>query len=102
MRIQALRGMVGSYGTLRRGQVAEIDDHIARKLIKAGRVIAVDEAPADPSPAPEQDQASGAKKKTDRQSGGRAGAAKPASSSPADQAPEPSAQTSPPSEGAPA
>lgn len=102
MKIQALRGMVGSYGALRRGQVADIDDHIAEKLVKAGRAVPVEAAAADPIPASEPGPVSGADAKDTRQTGGRAGKAKPASSSPADPAPETSGQASRPSEGNPA
>ncbi|WGR57703.1 hypothetical protein [Paracoccus versutus] len=102
MKIQALRGMVGSYGALRRGQVADIDDHIAEKLVKAGRAVPVEADAADPIPASEPGPVSGADAKDTRRAGGRAGKAKPASSSPADPAPETSGQASQPSEGKPA
>lgn len=102
MKIQALRGMVGSYGALRRGQVADIEDHIAEKLVKAGRAVIVDGSAADPIPASGTGPVSGADAKGVRRTGGRAGRTKPASSSPADPAPATSDRASNPSEGNPA
>ncbi len=101
MKIQALRGMVGSYGTLRRGQIADIEDHVAVKLVKAGRAIPMDGDAADPTVASEPGTVSEADGKGSRR-GGRAGKAKPASLSPVGQAPKPNGETSPISEGAPA
>lgn len=91
--------MVGSYGTLRRGQIAEIEDHVARKLVEAGRVVPVEGEADDPTIASEPGPVSEATAKGSRQNGGRAGKAKPASSLPADPAPQPSGETSPTSEG---
>lgn len=60
MQIKPLRSMVGSYGSIRRGVVANIPDHIAQQLVKRGVAVPVQgekekeaarSAPARPSSA---------------------------------------------------
>ena len=73
MHIKPLRSMYGSYGSIRRGMIADVPDHIARQLIKRGVAVPVQGkeaaklAPQHPSQA--------------RQPGSRTGEAKPSSSS---------------------
>jgi hypothetical protein len=83
MQIKPLRSMVGSYGSIRKGVIATVPDHIAQQLVKRGVAVPVQagkdagaakSAPTRPSKA--------------SQNGGRTGAAKRSSSSPADPAQE--------------
>ena len=97
MKVRALRSMVGEYGALRRGEIAEIEDHIAEKLLKLGRVELV-----GPPPAPVSEPVSGAGDQKTKKAGGRTGRAKPVSSLPAVQAPDGSEKTSPQSKAEPA
>jgi len=91
MRVKALKTIVGDYGRLARGAEDDIDDVIAKKLIKAGYVTEVtgesdgvahgssfegpalvDATPAEPAPAetapaaePTEEPRKGKKGKTD-------------------------------------
>lgn len=88
MQIKPLRSMVGSYGSIRKGVVATIPDHIAQQLVKRGVAVPVQgkEAAKSASARPRSD--------TDQPpAGGRAGAAKQSSSSPGDQASKTSPST---------
>lgn len=73
MKIRALRPLVGEYGVLRRDQSAEIADHIAQKLIKAGLAV-----PSDPPMSSEKAPVSEGTTEV-RPRGGRTGKAKSAS-----------------------
>lgn len=76
MQIKPLRSMYGSYGSIRRGVIANIPDHIAQQLVKRGVAVPVQEV-AKNAPAHPRKQ---------RPSGSQTGGAKQSSSSPADQA----------------
>jgi len=74
MYIKPLRSMHGSYGTIRRGVLVDIDDHIALALIRRGRAIPADLAKEAAKLAPEHPS-------QERRPGSRTGAAKRSSSS---------------------
>lgn len=74
MYIKPLRSMHGSYGTIRRGVLVDLDDHIALELIRRGRAIPADLAKEDAKSAPQHPSQV-------RQPGSRTGAAKRSSSS---------------------
>jgi len=74
LKINPLRSMVGDYGSLKRGIVADVPDSVAGQLIKRGVAVpaeAAGTAATHPPAAP---------------TGGRTGKGKPSSSSPAAQA----------------
>lgn len=74
MKINPLRGMMGDYGSLKRGVVADVPDNVAEQLIKRGVAVpaeAAGTAAAHPPAGP---------------TGGRTGKGKPSSSSPEAQA----------------
>lgn len=74
MKINPLRGMMGDYGSLKRGVVADVPDNVAEQLIKRGVAVpaeAAEKAAAHPPAGP---------------TGGPTGKGKPSSSSPADRA----------------
>lgn len=92
MKIKPLRSMVGSYGSIRKGVVATIPDHIAQQLVKRGVAVPVQgkEAAKSAPARPRADQGA--------PTGGQSGKMKQSSSSPADQASKTSPST--PSKGA--
>lgn len=77
MQLRALRGMSGSYGQVRRGDIFEVPDDVGAAMLRRGNVCLPDEDwGGNPGAVPS--------KKT----GAPTGAAKPASSSAAGQAPK--------------
>lgn len=82
MRIRPLKSVTGDYGSLRRGRIAEVEDHLAERLIRKGLAVPyVTEAAGTATENPRQ---SG----RDIPAGGQTGKAKQSASLQADPAPE--------------
>jgi len=85
MQIRALRGAHGVYGTVRRGQIVDVPDHLAQQLVKRGTFVPVQSAEAAKKAATRPSSAG--------RHGGRTGKGKPSSSLQADQASRTSTST---------
>lgn len=81
MQIKPLRSMMGDYGSLKRGRIAEVPDHIAQQLVKRGIAVPVQAGKGAAANAPVRPT-----RQAPYRRGGQTGEMKPSRSSPADQA----------------
>jgi len=85
MQIKPLRSMVGSYGKIRKGIEATVDDHIAQQLVRRGVAV--------PAQTGEGAKQASARPSKDARHGGRTGGGKQSSSLPGGQASKASRST---------
>ncbi|MCF6111991.1 hypothetical protein [Mesorhizobium muleiense] len=85
MKIKAVRGAHGDYGSVRRGQIVDIADGKAQQLVKRGLFV--------PVQAGDKEAAKKAGANPSSRRGGQTGGAKPLLSSPAARAPKPLTST---------
>ena len=90
MKIKPLRSMVGDYGSLKRNVIATVPDHVAQQLVRRGVAVPVQASEAKEAAGKAATRPSSREEPS--RHGGRTGATKSLSSSPA--APASGKQTS--------